>query len=116
MEFRIIETGKIKELVVRDKNNIEWTNDLLGNAGSLHYNEELEVHELTQNDFNWWAEYITNYKKDKEEIEELAEELNIDETEIWERIQEQMFRANDMEDEHHLIQKVIEEFRDLFKE
>lgn len=109
MKIRIIETGEIKELTIIGANGCEWTQDLLGNNNAVTYNNESEQYEMSQDDFEWWEEYINNYIADEKEIKELAEELGIDESEIYERIND--FISNDLEDEHNINQNVIAEFK-----
>jgi len=74
MMIRILETGELKDLTIRDKNGIEWTKDLMGDDDNLKYNYDDDVYELPKESFVWWDEYITNKIVDDEEIEELAEE------------------------------------------
>lgn len=109
MEFRIKETGELKELKIYDDNNIEWTADLLGSYGALHYDEETEEHVLSQNDYNWWEEYIENHEQDEAAVTELSEELDLDESDIWDRINQEL--NCDLGDEHNIIQNVLKEIK-----
>lgn len=113
MMFRIKESGEIKELTITGTNGIEWTSDLLGNHDALNYNRETEEYEMTTEDFDWWSEYIENHKTDKKEISELAEELNIKESEIYDRINDHI--TNDLGDEHNIKQYVMEQIREEYK-
>ena len=109
MKIRIKETGELKELVIRDtETNVEWTNDLLGNHDATDYNKETEEYEMSNDDFEWWNEYITNHKKDGAEIEYVADQLGIDKSEIYEAIQENI--TNDLGDEHSIKQSVLFDF------
>lgn len=114
MKIRIIETNKVEELEIVDNNGISWTEDLLGNHDATTYNTETEEYEMTQDDFEWWVEYIDNYNSDKEKIEQLALELDINESEIYDKINEQL--TNDLDMEHAIKQDVIEEFRSRLTE
>jgi len=109
MKLRIKETQEVKVLEIRDKNGIEWTNDLLGNHGALQFNDETEEYEMNQEDYEWWSEFIKNHEADEQEVTELAEELGIEESEIWERINQEL--NCDLGDEHMIIQNVLEEIR-----
>jgi len=109
MKFRIRDTGELRELEVITDGQ-EWTNDLMGNVGALEYNAETEEFELTQDDYEWWAEYIDNYKNDEEDIEELADEIGIDKGEIYKKMQDLIHC--DMEDEHGVRQSIIDEIRE----
>lgn len=114
MRIMIKETKQIKELTIYGENGIEWTTDLLGNAGALkEKDEETEILILNQEDFDWWKEYIKNHESDEEEITELAEELNIDINEIYEQINEN--QTNDLNDEHTIKQEVLRKIRAEYK-
>ena len=110
MQIRIIETGEMKDLTIRDSNNTEWTYDLLGNANATVYNEELEVHEMSQDDFDWWKEYINDNINDESQLVELAEELNINEQIIRDRIMREMSTC-DLCDEHSIKQNIFVEIK-----
>lgn len=109
MEIRIKKTNELKDLSIVDSNGIEWTGDLLGNNNAISYNNETEEYEMSEDDFEWWNEYITNYENDEKEIEELAEDLEIEKSEIWERVQE---LYTEMDAEHFIKQNVIAEFKE----
>lgn len=109
MEIRIRETQEVKDLEIRAKNGIEWTYDLLGNYDALHYTIDTEEYEMDQEEYEWWQKYIENHEADEQEVMELAEELGIDEWEIWEIINDYMF--GDLDNEHMIIQNVLEEIR-----
>ena len=113
MKVIIKETGKEEILETRDENGIEWTNDLLGNAGISLYNDKTEQNEISQDDFEWWKNYINNYENDSEEIEELAEELGIEKSIIVDKITKEL--NCDMEDEHAIIQRILEEIREEYQ-
>ena len=109
MEIRIKGTKRIEELVIRDEKGTEYTNDMLHCHGAVSYNEETEEYEMSQDDVDWWAKYIEHTKADKKEITEVAEALGVEESQIWERIDKEL--DCDLEDEHDVIQGVLEEIR-----
>jgi len=113
MKIYIKETGEIKDLIIKDDNEIEWTYDLI-NAADF-WNCEKERYEMPLADYEWWTEYITNYEADKEEAKELAEELGIDIETVNDRIIKALYGINDMADEHIAKQKVFEELRSEYK-
>lgn len=110
MLIRIIETQEEKELSIVSKRGIDYTVDLLGNHAALHRNEETEEYEMTQEEYEWWLNYINNSKADDQEIEELAEDLGINESEIRERINQEL--NGDLENEHWIIQRLLEEIKE----
>jgi len=115
MIVKIIETDVLTDLTIIDKNGIEWTNDLLGNNNATTYNEETEEHEMSQEAYNWWDEYITNLKNDEREVIALAEELNIDEDIINDKIMAAMQHENDLNDEHNIKQSVFQDIRSEYE-
>jgi hypothetical protein len=110
MNFRIKETKELKTLGIFDEDGIEWTADLLGNHGELHYNSETEEHELTQESFEWWSEYIKTYLEDVQKIQEFANEFGLDENEIWYRVS--LETTNDLGDDHFIVEGVLNDMRD----
>jgi hypothetical protein len=111
MKIRIKGTEKIEELVIRDEKGTEFTNDLLHNYNAVSYNEETEEHEMSQDEFDWWENYITHTIADRREIKETAKALGVEESQIWERINEELEGSWDLGDEHDVIQRVLEEIR-----
>ncbi len=111
MIVKIIETGAVKTLSITDVNGIDWTNDLIGNATTLSYNEDDQVI-MSQDDFDWWTEYISNYEADQKEAADLASELDIDEAIIWDRYNEQ--HTCDYGDHHGIKQVVFEQVKEEY--
>jgi hypothetical protein len=107
MKIFITETKEFKTLTIKS-NGVEWTGDLLGNH-DVKFNADAEAYEMTQEDFNWWSEYIESRKADEQEVTELAEELKIAESEIWDRIQADF--GCDLGDEHMITQNVLAEIK-----
>jgi hypothetical protein len=112
MLLRIRETQDLVELCLM-KNEIEHTQDMLGNNGALHYNEETEEHEMSKVEYEWWKEFFNNYEADEEEVAEVADELDIMESEIWEKIN--FCLDGDLESRHYIIQRELEEIRGFYK-
>jgi len=100
MNFRIKETKELKTLGIFDEDGIEWTADLLGNHGELHYNSA----------FEWWSEYIKTYLEDVQKIQEFANEFGLDENEIWYRVS--LETTNDLGDDHFIVEGVLNDMRD----
>lgn len=73
--MKILVNGIKKELVTIGSNCIERTQDLFGNANVLDYNEDLEQYTMSDDDFDWWSEYIDNANADEVRIAELAEQF-----------------------------------------
>lgn len=112
MKFRIIETQELKDLTIINRDTkIEWTNDLIGNAEGLQFNNDTEEYELTEEASDWWDGYIQQYTKDDEEIAEFCEDNNIDEADFWERYSNE-YNTCDLNDDHSIKQMVLQEFKD----
>lgn len=78
--MKIMVNGAEKELEAIGKNGIEWTNDLLGNYGALHYDEGSEQHTMTEEDFEWWESVVEMLN----EINDLEDDLDDDTREEYE--------------------------------
>jgi hypothetical protein len=108
MMIRIRETQDLVELCLM-KNGIECTQDMLGNNRELHYNEETKEHEMSNEKYEWWKEFFNIYEADAEEVAEVADELGVWESAVWEIINENL--DGDLESRHYIIQKELEEIR-----
>lgn len=71
MNVAISETNEIKTLsIINRETSVEWTRDLIGNAGALSTNENGEV-VMSQIEYDWWANYIADIEKTDSDIYEL---------------------------------------------
>ena len=83
MEFIINETGKLEELTIIDpQTGMDWSNDLIGNSGAvgqyIQYDDAEDAYRINQEDFDWWAEYISMYKRYQDELASLKEQYGAD--------------------------------------
>jgi len=107
-------TGKEVSLTIIDrKTGCEWTNDLIGNAGDLHYNSDREMAEMNQDTYEWWNITIEGLEKIEDLVEEAKELLSSEEFEELERKLSDAGNAYDYE-QHiatltAILKKVIEE-------
>ena len=113
MRIKIKETGEVKELNIFDKNGINWTNDLILGVEEVRYNRETEMYEMEQEQYDWWKEYIENFEADEEKASILAGELEIDESEIWDRYNS--YHTTDYCDHHGIKQTIFKEMREEYK-
>lgn len=74
MDIQIKESGEIKKLIIRDKNGIDWSADLVDRRNIEGFNDD-NIPIMTQDNFGWWENYIIGYEQTAEEIEELIDEL-----------------------------------------
>lgn len=113
MKFIINETGETKELNIFDSNNINWTQDLIGNTGAVGdtiiYDEEKEAYKISMDDFTWWQDYIADSQSDAEKLAELKEEY--DEDEIQNIINEEMSGINDYDENHAAMENAFDRIR-----
>jgi hypothetical protein len=101
--MKILVNGAEKELKAIGANGIEWTNDLFGSYGSLHYDNNSEKYIMTEEEFSWWEPVVEMLNK----INELEEELD-DETR--EEYEAECF-PSDLDDEVKARLKWLENFK-----
>lgn len=74
MQIIIKETGEIERLQIIDtKTGCEWTADLI-EAGGRETDDDGTVI-MTQDDFDWWTQYISDTEQTEEDAQDLADEL-----------------------------------------
>lgn len=126
MNVKIIETGKTETLSITDRNGIDWTNDLIGNAGAIAFrgtegtdqdgkfawSEEDNAYLASQDTFDWWNKYISDYEATESEIQALADKLDVDTWTIRERIQQYQDGDYEMHRGHAItaMQEIEEEY------
>lgn len=100
MECEIIETGEIKILNIVDRaTGIEWTQDLIGNAGAItdgqfEWSDGDNAYLVSQDNYDWWEQYIGDYADTEDDIVALSEYINCDPSEIFWRIHEEAYGAD----------------------
>jgi len=108
-KIKITETGEIKTLSIKDPNGIDWTNDCIGNADALHgYDEETNSYEMSQEDFEWWENYLSNLESDEEKLFEYKNNFDYDSDKIYDIINEEFTGVNDYGDHHSVYEKIFE--------
>lgn len=70
--MKIMVNGDLRELEAIGINDVEWTRDLLGNYGALHYDYDLEECIMTEDEFSFWELVIDKLN----EIDVLEQELD----------------------------------------
>lgn len=90
--MKILVNGTEKELKAIGKNGVEWTNDLLGNHGALHYDEDVDQYFMTTDEFEWWELVIDMLNQ----IGELEDKLDDDARAEYEA---EGFTYSDLDDE-----------------
>lgn len=116
MNIKIQETGKIEELnTIDSESGTNWTADLIGNAGAIsdgqfEWSEEDDAYLASQDTFDWWNKYIADMETTQTEVENLADDLNIDASIIRQRVEAETGSDYEMH-RHEAIQamKEIEE-------
>ena len=103
-------TGKESSLTIIDRNTgCEWTNDLVGNAGDLHYNSDREMAEMNQDEYEWWKNTIDGLEN-IEDLTEKAKELLS--REDFEELKERLYsegNGNDYEQHISVLTAILEE-------
>lgn len=77
--MEILVDGKEQELTAVGKNGVEWTEDLLGNYGALHYDEDHEIFTMSQEEFERWEPIVEKLNK----ISELEDALTPEDKEKY---------------------------------
>lgn len=110
MEIYNTTTGKTENLIIIDrKSGIEWTNDLIGNAGALHYNSDLEMAEMSQEDFDWWSNTIEGLENIEGLTEQAKELLSYDDFEELERKLSDEGNADDYDQHIGTLTAILED-------
>ena len=110
--MKVIITNQIEELseelsIIDYKTGMDWIVDLLGNAG-IHKDAETDAVTMDREEFDWWVEYINGYVSTEREIAELAEQADVEVSDIRNEVFEYMGQQ-DMENERgRAIQKLAE--------
>ena len=86
---------------------IDGAQDIIGNAGGLHYNCEEDRYEMDADEIDWWDEYLTNAQDDAEQAAELVSEYGDD---AWEIIEDALTGV-EMSDEHAAYQSAFDEIK-----
>lgn len=92
MNVKIMETGEMTELNIIDPaSGANWIQDLIGNANALNdgqfvWSEDDDAYIASQGTFDWWVKYIDDTNATLEDVSNLADDLDIDASIIWDRI------------------------------
>jgi hypothetical protein len=91
MNIKVKETGEMVELEIRDENNIDWVNDLIGNAGAMNDGQfeiepEGDFYIAEKETVEWWQKYISDQYATDADAKKLADDLDIEESIIRDRI------------------------------
>jgi hypothetical protein len=109
MLVRILETGKMEELAVKDEVGQDYASEVMATAGyPIEYDSEGAVG-MTLEDYQWWTEYFESYEISRKQIRELAEKLGMNEDDIWLRVNQSL--SSDYEEHHIEVQEVLEEIK-----
>ena len=78
-------TGQVVELKITDrKSGCEWTADLVGNSGSVVWNEERDMRVMDSDDITWWQNIIHGLNKIEDLKDECREFMSYEEFEALE--------------------------------
>lgn len=84
--MKILVNGEERSLSIIDRNSgCDWIHDLI--TAPNFWNDETEQYEMSEDDYNWWNEYITGVEKYEDLAEEMIED-GFDSEEIWNVINE----------------------------
>jgi len=119
MNTKIIETGEIKTLSIRDERGIDWTNDLIGNTGAMQdgqftWSEQDNAYLVSQDTYDWWAQYIADTEQTDADIVELADKYDIQVSDIKDRIAVEMDGINDYDDHRATAVRAMEDIENEY--
>jgi hypothetical protein len=72
-------SGEEKELRLIGKNNVDWSNDFIGNTSHDMGHDEEGRYVATPEQFEWWRDMITQWSHMESVIEEYKERFDTDE-------------------------------------
>lgn len=112
MTLIINETGERKDLTcIID--GIDCAQDIIGNSGAIGgyivYDNDAEVYRISQDDYDWWDEYLTHYREDYEAICELKSEYGAEA--VDEIVNDEREYDNDYDDHHRTNERIMERVR-----
>ena len=73
MEIKIKETGEVEELNIIDpKSGLNWIGGMLDNADAIDWQkiEGEEVATMSQEDYEWWVDYVSSYQEADNKLNE----------------------------------------------
>jgi hypothetical protein len=95
--------------IIDSKSGNEWTNDLIGNSGDLHYNREENRYEMTSEEIEWWSSTIKGLNKIEDLTEEAKELLNSEDFEELENRLNDEGNASDYEQHIAVLTAILNE-------
>ena len=97
--------GQIKKLEMRDSNNIDWSNDFIGNTAHGMGHDEEGNYIATEEDYQWWKDMIAAYQEMESLIEEYKEKYGRDEVDEW--LQKSSAFEVDLEDQPKSVKREL---------
>lgn len=100
--------NEIRDLNYR-KNELDYTEDLVGSGPMPAYNDDVDAYEMTEDEYNWWKNLIAM----QERCDELEEEIS--DQDAIEEMKEQCGNT-DLEDSIRQYKYLLEEYIESRKE
>lgn len=110
MNVIIKETREEESLGIIDpETSVEWSSDLVGNhTCGAEFDEETGYQILSQEDFSWWKEFLSEYQQAENRRFELAKELEDDK---WENFYTEIENINvDLENYPAVLEAICDEY------
>ena len=105
MEIRIKGTKVLEHLTLLSREGKDITAQVIG--ADKFWNPDNERFEMKREEFEWWKDYIYNYREDVSDMHVVAEVTGIDIEEIVERIEDEL--GSNKESHHEVKQTVLKE-------
>jgi hypothetical protein len=109
MDIIIKETGKREELHIYDNNGIDWVQDCIGNSGAQFDCNDNGEYTMTQDDYDWWADYLDKAQADYDEEQELRAQYGSDA--VLRILDDEFWGVNDYDDHHAAYQRAFARIR-----
>ena len=119
MLIKIAGTNKKRNLTITDRNGIEWAQDLIGNTGATSdgqftLNPDGSSYTATQETYDWWKAYISDYNKTEADITKTAEQLGVSRWRVAAHVEAN--QGGDYDDHRNQAVEALKEFRKMRKE
>jgi hypothetical protein len=109
--MNVLVNGQIKGLSIRDRNGIDWTQDLIGNCGygdaGFTWNDDAEMYETSEENFTWWETYIEGQEEVDAKVDELID-AGWDRDYVMQVVMEAVSYANDYDQHYGMAMDALE--------
>tara|TARA_R110000868_G_scaffold21307_1_gene88513 strand:+ start:1826 stop:2161 length:336 start_codon:yes stop_codon:yes gene_type:complete len=102
--------GTAHNLTMRDDNNIDWSEDFIGNTAHGMDSDDDGNYIASADDFAWWKDMIANWQAMEEKITEYKEKYGWEEVTTWLEITHAWL--GDLEDQPNSVRHALSQMDD----